>query len=577
MKRLLKQLSKQQLFKLGGLTACSAGVSACDFVLVVLLAELVSTLASGGGVPIRNLVLSVITLAWMTSLARAGVNLWQSRLIYSIWGKLSNKLLTKLLYQPYIFHLNNDRNELSSRFHLELSQLRDNIIKPFIEAISSAVTTILLGSGLLWLTGKGSLLVLLVVLIGYGLQVLRLKSVMQHQKRRIIQAELKSNDLIHETFGNIRRLLLEGGQRTVLRQKNKLDDMIISNASWSNVLPHLPRHLVEPLGLSAVLLFLQIPSIRSNGSDALPWLALVTLGLLRLSQPMQNLSESYNRLQSGIPLLDDLLPLLELPLHSLPQEVSERLEWQELRLEGIYQKYPSNMESTLRKVNLTLNRGELIAIVGASGSGKSTLSGILIGLLTPDQGKILIDRRQLNLDNKYAWQMQCSEVSQPPKLLKESVKVNLGGWAEPESEVKLMKALEQVDLLHRVHKLPKGLDSLVGDQGQGWSSGEQQRLALASAVLRRPGLIILDEATSGVQEALAENLIHSLKNQPQRPAVVVITHRESIMECCERVVVMKEGTIVDDGIFPDLKRNCTELRTLLAQSNEHQSSINTDA
>ena len=111
-KRLFKQLSNQQLRSLASLIACSAGVSACDLVLVVLLADLVNTLAGGGGIPIRNLVLSVMATAWLTSLSRASVNVWQNRLIYDIWKRLNNTLLTKLLYQPYTFYLYNDRSEL---------------------------------------------------------------------------------------------------------------------------------------------------------------------------------------------------------------------------------------------------------------------------------------------------------------------------------------------------------------------------------------------------------------------------------------------------------------------------------
>jgi len=575
-KRLLNQLNKKQLRGLASLIACSAGVSACDLLLVVLLADLVSTLASGGGVPLRNLVLGVIATAWLTSLARAGVNLWQSRLIYSIWKSLSSTLLTKVLNQNYTFYLENDRNELSAMLQIQLNQLRDNIVKALIEAASSGVTAALLGLGILWLTGKGSLFALLVVLTGYGLQVLKLKPVMQRLKRNSIKAELESNNLILDTFTNIRRLLLEGGQRNVLNQKKHLDQKIVVNASWSSVLPQLPRQLVEPLGLSVVLLFLQIPSIRSNGSDALPWLALVTLGLLRLSQPMQNLSESYNRLQAGKPLLEHLLPLLELPDNSSIKEHSQQLEWQELRLDGISQRYPGNAKWTLQELSFTLKRGEVVAIAGASGSGKSTLSSILVGLIIPDKGEFFIDKEPLPPSGINLWQSQCSEVSQSLKLRKGSVRMNLGGWSQPAPESELLQALEQVGLRTRVEHLPEGLDSWIGDQGQGWSGGEQQRLALAAAMLRKPGLMVLDEATSGVQEALAEKIISSLKNQPQQPAVVVITHRESIMRCCERVVLVKQGGIVADGPFSDLKRKCSELRALLAQTNESHTSVNTE-
>ena len=338
------------------------------------------------------------------------------------------------------------------------------------------------------------------------------------------------------------------------------------NASWSSVLPHFPRQLVEPLGLSVVLLFLQIPSIRSNGSDALPWLALVTLGLLRLSQPMQKLSESYNRLQSGIPLLGSLIPLLELPINHPANAQLPHAFWQELRLEEISQKYSKNEMCTLEGLNLTLKRGEIVAIAGASGSGKSTLASILVGLLDPHKGKILIDKKPLLPKQMEDWRHQCSEVSQSPNLLKGSVRTNLGGWSQPAPETDLFEALEQVGLRQRVEGLPHGLDSWVGDQGQGWSGGEQQRLALAAALLRKPGLIVLDEATSGVQEALAQNLIRSLKGQPQQPAVLVITHRESIMRCCERVLVIQKGAIVADGPFDILKQDCSELKALLAQA-----------
>ena len=154
--------------------------------------------------------------------------------------------------------------------------------------------------------------------------------------------------------------------------------------------------------------------------------------------------------------------------------------------------------------------------------------------------------------------------------------MNLGGWSKPAPEAELLQALEQVGLKERVEQLSQGLDSWVGDQGQGWSGGEQQRLAIAAALLRKPGLIVLDEATSGVQEALAENLLRSIKNQPQLPAVVIITHRESIMRCCDRLLVIKQGAIVADGTFAYLKRECSELKALLAQTNLQQTSVSTE-
>ena len=345
--------------------------------------------------PIRNLVISVIATAWLT-LARAELIFGEAAYLQYL-ERTQYYIDGQITLQPYNFYLNNDRNELNTKLQMQLSQLRNNIIKPLIEATSSGVTSALLATGILWLTGKGSLLALLVVLAGYGLQVLKLKPILQRQKRKIIQAEIEGNNLVLDSFRNIRRLLLEGGQSTVLEQYKNINHQIMVNASWSSVLPHFPRQLVEPLGLSAVLLLLQIPSIRSNGSDALPWLALVTLGLLRLSQPMQKLSESYNRLQSGIPLLDNLLPLLELPINPPANTQLPQLFWQELRLEEISQKYSQNARWTLQELNLTLKKGEIVAIVGASGAEKHS-SSILVGLLNPER-KILLTKNTLSETN----------------------------------------------------------------------------------------------------------------------------------------------------------------------------------
>lgn len=537
---------------------------------MVLLARLVERMASGGGMPLRSLVLAVISTAWLVSLARGGVSLWQSQLVLEIWQNLSNALLGRLLHQPYSFHLQHGRSELSTRLQVQLAQLRTSTLMPLIQACSNAATVLLLSSGLWLLAGPGSLLVVLVVVGSYGLQVLLLRPVLQRQKCAVMHAEMESSHLVLDALNHIRRLLLEAGQRTVLARNNELTRRIVRNASWAGVLPQLPRQLVEPLGLTAILLFLQIPNIRSNGSAALPWLALVTLGMLRLSQPLQHLAQSFSELQAGRPLLAELLPLLELPLPSAPAETTPQqrppgLAWRQLQLQRVSLRYSATAPWVLHGLELKLIRGECLALVGASGSGKTSLAAVLLGLLAPQEGQLLLDGTPLHPTTMANWKRQCAEVGQPAKLLRGSVRTNLSGWSEPPAEAVLWHALEQVDLRERVEGLPQGLESEVREDGRGWSGGEQQRLALAAALLRQPGLMVLDEATSGVEEARAEQLIRRKANLPERPAVVVITHREAVMRCCDRVVVMDQGRIVADGPFAELKQACSALQVLLAQ------------
>jgi ATP-binding cassette, subfamily B, bacterial len=541
-------------------------VSALDLALIVLIAQLVEKMSAGGGRPIRALVLIVISAAWFVSFSRSSISLWQSRLTLEVWEDISQKLLERLLHQPYTFHLQQDRVSLSSEIQQQLSQLRRNTLSPLLQALGSGITVLMLTVGLLILTGPGSLLALALVVCGYILQVALLRPTLLRMSSAEMAAEREYNNLLVDALGGIRRLLLEKGQATLLKQQAVIGQLIVANGSWAGILPQLPRQLVEPLGLTVVLLLLLHPGIRSNGASSLPWLALLTIGLLRLSQPLQHLSESFARLQSSRPILSELLSMVELPLPTTTWQKPALSNWKALQLRGISLHYRDGSASVLQDLDLSLKRGERVALVGASGAGKSSLAAVLLGLLIPEKGEIVVDGAVLRPESLEAWQQQCAEVGQPVRLLRGTVRSNLIGFAEPPAEAALWKVLEQVDLADQVECLPQGLDTKLKEDGQGLSGGERQRLALAAALLRRPGLLVLDEATSGVEEARTELIMKQLDQLKEHPAVVVITHREAVMRCCERMVVLEQGKIVASGAFGDLKQRCKTLQLLLAQA-----------
>ena len=118
---------------------------------------------------------------------------------------------------------------------------------------------------------------------------------------------------------------------------------------------------------------------------------------------------------------------------------------------------------------MKLIRGECIALVGASGSGKTTLAALLLGLMTPQEGQLLLDGVALDPTAMPTWQKQCAEVLQQPKLVRGTLRANLSGWSEPSGNDLIWQALEQVDLRERVEQLPLGLATQVREDGYGWS------------------------------------------------------------------------------------------------------------
>lgn len=608
LRRLLHRLSRIQQLELLALAPSAVVVAALDLSLIVLIARLVGVLSLGGGQPVQKLVLAVIGLGWSVSLLKAGLRLWQYRLGGQIWRQLSTGMLERLLSQPYIFHLNQSRAELSTRLLLQLSQVRRLAVLPAVLSIGSAATVLLLVAGLLWLAGPLALLLMLLVAGLYGLLVLLLRHPLRQLQEQRMQAEVAATAEVQEALAAIRSVLLEGAQPQVLERFGRLTLRIEQSLALSEALPQLPRLVVEPVGLTGVLLLLLIPEIRSAGASTLPWLALVTVAMLRLAQPLQELSKALNQLQGSVPLLRECLALLELPLPNretteagpgrrtvLPAMGAEprgRLEarqpleangaseqnsgyqlpadditsWRRLQLVDVQLRYPGQIDWVLPRLNLEIRRGERLGLVGASGSGKSTLAAVLLGLLEPQGGRMLLDDQPLQGASLGRWQRQCAEVSQPIRLRSGSLADNLWGWQQAGDESALWDVLEQVGLTELVRRLPRGLHTELGDDALRLSGGQRQRLAMARTLLRRPGLLVLDEATSGLDQAGESVLLAGLEAATAGSCVVVIAHREITMRHCRRLVLLQRGMVIDEGCYQDLEDRSASFRNLLARA-----------
>jgi ATP-binding cassette, subfamily B, bacterial len=567
LQRLLGKLNRPQKLELLALAPSALLVAGLDLGLIVLIARLVGVLGQGGGQPVQRLVLAVIGLGWSVSLLKAGLRLWQYRLGGKIWQQLSSRMLERLLAQPYLFHLNRSRAELSTRLLQQLAQVSRLVVLPAVLVIGSAATVLLLVAGLLWLAGPLALLLMLLVAGLYGLLVLLLRQPLRQLQERRMSAEVAATAEVLEALAAIRSVLLEGAQRQVLERFEQLTRQIERSLALIEALPQLPRLLVEPVGLTGVLLLLLIPEIRSAGASTLPWLALVTVAMLRLAQPLQELSQALNQLQGSMPLLRECVALLELPLPpaDIHRPQAENGPWQRLRLVDVKLRYPGQSGWVLDGLNLEIVRGERLGLVGASGSGKTTLAALLLGLLQPEEGQLLLDDLPLQGDRLRRWQRQCAEVSQPIRLRPDSLAENLWGWQPAGEESLLWDVLEQVGLMPLVRALPSGLQTELGDDGLRLSGGQRQRLALARALLRRPGLLVLDEATSGLDQGGESTLLAGLESTTAYSGVVVIAHRETTMRRCSRLALLQGGRIMAEGSFETLLNHSPDFRQLLAR------------
>ena len=221
----------------------------------------------------------------------------------------------------------------------------------------------------------------------------------------------------------------------------------------------------------------------------------------------------------------------------------------ELRLDDVSFSYGE--APMIERVSMAIPSGKTVAIVGPSGAGKSTLADLVLGLLTPSHGRILVDDTPLDAHAIAAWRAHVGYVPQDTFLFHDTIRRNLL-WAAPAAtDADLTRALEAA-AADFVRRLPKGLDTIVGDRGVLLSGGERQRLALARALLRQPRLLVLDEATSALDSENEQLIQHAVEGLHGRVSVLVIAHRLSTVRSADAIYVLDQGRIAESGVWEDL-------------------------
>jgi ATP-binding cassette, subfamily C, bacterial len=223
----------------------------------------------------------------------------------------------------------------------------------------------------------------------------------------------------------------------------------------------------------------------------------------------------------------------------------------EIRLEQVGFRYDAQRPMVLADLSLTIAAGKVTAIVGSSGAGKSTVADLVNGLLSPLTGRVLVDGAELKAQTARAWRSHVGYVAQDTVLFHDTVRANLR-WAKPEASEEEMRESLSLAAAEFVFELPQGLDTTVGDRGMLLSHGQRQRIALARALLRKPGLLILDEATSSLDLDNEKRILDAIEHLQGRTTVLLIAHRVSAIQRAEMIYVIDNGRVAESGDWQSL-------------------------
>jgi ATP-binding cassette subfamily C protein CydD len=260
--------------------------------------------------------------------------------------------------------------------------------------------------------------------------------------------------------------------------------------------------------------------------------------------PLRELGTHYHARQEAVAAADKLRELLEAtPKAIAGQGAGLDATVHQINLEGAGLTYPGRQTPVFSGVNLTLQRGRIVALVGPSGAGKSSLLQVLLGFRQLSEGQVKVNQTPLDMVGSYAWLEQVAWVSQHTTLFPGSLRDNLLLAAPEASEHALYLALEQANALEFVQRLPDGLDTTVGELGSGFSGGQIQRLALARAFLKDAPVLLLDEPTANLDRDSEQLVLESLQTLCAGRLVLMLTHRRSSMLRADEVWQLENGQL----------------------------------
>lgn len=286
--------------------------------------------------------------------------------------------------------------------------------------------------------------------------------------------------------------------------------------------------------------------------------AAILILLLLFARLMPRFMAMHREYQAFVNALPAFRSVMELEARCAAAEEpadgrAEPIEFaRELRFDNVSFAYRPDSKPAADGIDLVIPAGKVTALVGPSGAGKSTVADLAMGLLTAQRGVVSVDGTALDTAGARAWRERIGYVAQDTFMFHATVRENLR-WAEPEaSEEEMREALRLAAADEIVRALPQGIDTIVGERGTTLSQGERQRLSLARAFLRRPAMLILDEATNSLDSDNESRVLDAAVGLSSRTGVVLIAHRMSTIRWADLVYVIENGSVVESGTWQQL-------------------------
>ena len=466
-----------------------------------------------------------------------------NRYSISMYKYFSSKIFKLSLSVSYKVYAQKNSAELMYSISRETHDT-SKVVLYFLQLCSEIFTIFMVYAVIVFINWKMTLVVTAVLLFMVFFLLSLLTGISSIQGKKKFVSARKMNRILKETLGNLKYVKLKGNEENILRDYEEAIETNTRSELITNVLHVIPKGILESIGFSfliAVVVF--IVWVYHDASKVIPVISMYALALYRiLPSVYRSLHNSGSIFYNG-KTLDGVIENVQQPVE---KEGDASITFiKSIRLENIHFNYLTGGE-VITGISLEINKGEKIAFTGESGGGKSTLVDIIIGIHKPISGNIYIDDTLLTNDNIRSWRKKIGYIPQSIYLFDGTVAENVA-FGSAFDEEKIKTALVKANIWDFLSQ-KEGIHTIVGDGGIQLSGGQQQRIGIARALYDDPEVLVLDEATSALDTETEQKIMDEIYSVSANKTLIVIAHRLSTVERCDRKIRIANGKIVDRDI-----------------------------
>ncbi|HEX6998507.1 MAG TPA: ABC transporter ATP-binding protein [Gammaproteobacteria bacterium] len=460
-------------------------------------------------------------------------------------------LFEEYLSRPFAFHARHHGDVLASHVVQEVARSVGGVIQSGLLLVANLAVIALIAAAVVVVDPVVALGATLALALVYAAIYAFVRRRLVREGEALADRWQQRSKAVAESFAAIQDVILHGVEREMVDRLAGHADAIAAAQARTAAIAATPRYAIESVVIAGLVAVALATRRGPGGDQGLAQLAFLGFAAYRLLPPVQQVFASLARIRAdGVGCERIAVELsrarARAPLRDAGGDAAARPLAPEVRLTGVSYRHSPDGVAGVRDVSLRIPAGALVGFAGPNGSGKTTLANLILGLLVPQAGAVLVDGEPLDDGNRRRWRATVAHVPQQVLLLDASVAENVafGVRRDAIDHERLWEAVRAAQLEPVVAALPAGLATAIGRNGVRLSGGQRQRLGIARALYRRASLLVLDEATGGLDAAAEAEIMGVLAGLRGRCTVVLIAHAPGVLDTCDVVFELEDGLLV---------------------------------